>query len=253
MQTFPEDVREALQTFGPEQSECLSESPYESDNAHRWRWLKRLALQFVERDPKEPCMPASEAAPRDYTKCFAVSRAVFTEAALKAARHRFKSFPDPEALRKFLIEWGEKHKPSKPSDKDRRRRRLILTDQARRLLPTAKAGTGISNGPVKQLTELHVQIAKVLAQLPSAQPSHEELAGAANASLRTVRRAVPALRALHLLPQSHPPETKTMPKHVHGFQRVMTLIAKHADVPVKTLYRWERDYRALPRMKLHLP
>jgi hypothetical protein len=249
METFPEDVRKELETFRPEQSERPGESPDVNDKAHRWRWLKRLAMQFVERDPKEPPTPTTEAVRGDYAKCFAVSRTVFTDASLEDARRRFESFPDPEALRKFLIEWGEKHRPSQPFDKHRRRRSLILTDQTRRLLLTAKVGTAVSNGPFKQLTKLHVHIAMVLARCPSAQPSHEELARGAGASIRTVRRVVPALRALRLLPQSDPPQTTKWPRHVHGFQRVMALIAKHADVPVKTLYRWERDYRALQRKR----
>jgi hypothetical protein len=33
----------------------------------------------------------------------------------------------------------------------------------------------------------------------------------------------------------------------------MALIAEHAGVPVKTLYRWEQDYRALQRMKPRQP
>jgi hypothetical protein len=255
MGTFPKDVRKELETFRPEQSDRLSESPDVNDKAHKRRWLKQLAMQFVERDPKESHISTpSPEKPRDYARCFAISRAVFSEAALEGARRRFESFPSPEALRKFLIEWGEKHRPSKPSDKDRSRRSLSLTDQARRLLLTARVGTAVPNGPFKQLTKLHVHIAHTLASWPHAygQPSHQHLAFATGTSIRTVRRVVPALRALRLLPQSDPLETKTMPKtmprHVHGFRRVMALIAKHADdVPVKTLYRWERDYKALQK------
>jgi hypothetical protein len=229
MHTFPEDVREALEAFRPEPDE-----PPKPDELGQWfiRLLWRLSPITTVNSP-------------EYDKYLnPISRGAFTDASLEAAVRKFKfeSFPEPRQLQKFLVEWWKEHRPQRR----RRRRSLILTDQARRLLLTARAGTAIPNSPLKKLTKLHVRIAYALACRPSGQLSHEQLAHAADASVRTVRRALPALRALRLLPQRRrdPPQTKKMPKHVHGFERVMALIAEHAGVPVKTLYRWEQDLRA---------
>ena len=250
MQTFPEDVREAVEAFRPEQPSRPGESPDVSDNAHRWQWLKRLAMEFVGRDPKEPRIATT----RDLSKCFALSRAVFTDAALEAARRRFGSFPDPEELRNFLIEWGEKNRPLKRRDGDRRHSSLVLTDQERLRLRTAQVGTPVPNGPIKRLSPLHVRIAQCLASWETEPPTHQQLAKVTGASVRTVLRALLVLRALRLLAQEQRALSRIvmpeLPKQVRGFDRVMALIAAHASraehtrVAVKTLYRWEGDLRA---------
>ena len=57
---------------------------------------------------------------------------------------------------------------------------------------------------VKRPTQLHVAIAHVLAHwCSSAHPSHKQLAFAARASVRTVRHALSAFRALGLLDWTH--------------------------------------------------
>jgi hypothetical protein len=234
MQTFPEEVREELKTFRPE-----SDEPPEPNELRQWfiRLVWRLSPATAVKSP----------AYDKYLK--PINRRAFTDASLEAAvdNFKFEPFPEPTQLRKFLVDWWKEHRPPNR----RRRRSLILTDQARRLLLTAKAGTAIPNCPVKRLTALHVRIAHTLASWPHAygQPSHQQLACATDTDVRTVRRALPALQALGSLPQRRrdPPQTKKMPRHVHGFERVMALIARHAGVPVKTLYRWEQDYRALQR------
>jgi hypothetical protein len=235
MQTFPEDVREELGTFRPEPDEAPK--PDELS-----QWFIRLVWRLC---------PITTVNSPDYDKYLKpINRRAFTDASLEAAVRKFKfePFPEPRQLQKFVIEWWRKHRPQR-----RRHRSLTLTDEARRLLLTAKAGTAIPNGPVKRLTDLHVRIAHTLASWPHAygQPSHQHLACATDTNVRTVRRALPALQAHGSLPQRKrdPPQTKKMPRHVHGFERVMALIAKHAGVPVKTLYRWEQDLRALQRMK----
>ena len=88
----------------------------------------------------------------------------------------------------------------------RRQRNLNLVlspEERQQLVEGAEAAhrdrTTIPDGPVRQLTSLHVQIARILASWQSGQASHEQLAHAAGTSVRTVRRALPALRALGLL------------------------------------------------------
>jgi hypothetical protein len=140
-------------------------------------------------------------------------------------------------------------------DRDRRQRSLLhLTHQERRRLLAAKPGAEVDDGLAvnqrrkltRRLTHLHVRIAHTLARWPDGQPSHEQLAQAAGTSARTLRRALSALRKLGLLPGGRRGLVRTeVPKHAHGFQRIMAAIADHAGCSVPTLYRWEQDLRAL--------
>jgi hypothetical protein len=224
-QRLPDYVHPALKAIEAEQSWRLA-APSKPEVR---RWFARLGMQLR-------LVPPVEVAMRDYEKCFVLSRGVFTDASLEAAMRKFKVFPAPAALRKFLIDWGEEHKPSNLPDKDRRHRSLILTDTDRQRLLSAKAGKG--------LAKCHVRIAQSLASWPCGQPSHEQLATAAGTSVRTVRRALPALRALGLLPDGRWGLSRIeLPKHVWGFQDVMVTIAAIAGCSVKTLYRWEKDLR----------
>jgi hypothetical protein len=199
----------------------------------RW-WLYRLGMK---------CVPTTTVNLRDYKRCLAMKSGVFTDASLEAARLEFKDFPNPTALRKFLINWETEHDPPR-THKDPRHRSLLLTDEDRQRLRAAVVGCRVPNGPVKRLTQLHVRIAHDLASWQDGQPSHEKLARAVGANVRTVRRALPALRAIGLLPQGRRGLMRIeMPRHVHGFKQVMEAIAAHAGCSVKTLYRWEQDWR----------
>ena len=178
---------------------------------------------------------------RDYAKCFALSPSVFTDASLEAAVRKFEVFPAPAPLRKLLIDWGEEHQSRRGPDKYRRRSSLVLTDQERLHLRAAADAARCANGPIKHLTERHVRIVRVLA-LPYWQnkpPRHIELALASGTNIRTVRRALAALRTLGLLPGIGELSSLKLPENIPGFPSVMAVFAAHAGRSVKTLYRWE--------------
>jgi hypothetical protein len=253
---LPGYVRHALVHLKPKRSRYLSsrldESPKPYDPR---RWLIRLGMARA---------PITTVKLQDYDACVAVGPELFTDALLEAAVREFESFPGPAPLLKFLRDWRKKHPPStRPSQKRWHQRSLWLTDTERKHLVEAaetayRNGTVVPNGPVKRLTGVHVRIAQHLAGWEPEQskqptgrnrkrerPSHEKLAQAASTSVRTVRRALPALRALGALyDEWRGLSTIEKPAHVVGFQqKVMALIAEHAGVPVKTLYRWEGDLR----------
>jgi hypothetical protein len=244
-QRVPDYARPALEALRPErsryQSSRLVDVPKPDEPG---RWFLRLVTEFSSE------MTAEEVDLGNYAKCSVLSPSVFTDASLKAARRKFKVFPAPAPLRKFLIDWGEEHRSWELPDEDQRHRSLVLTNAERQHLLTAEAvwrnRIPIPDGPVKRLTRLHVRIAHILASWQRGEPPHEQLALAAGTSVRTVRRALPALRTLGLLPDGIRGLSRTeMPKRVSGFQSVMAVIAAHAGCSVKTLYRWEQDYRAL--------
>jgi hypothetical protein len=175
---------------------------------------------------------------KPYKRCFDLSLSLFNDASLEDAKREFEAFPPPTELRRFLIDWGKEHRPSNLPDKDRRHRSLILTDADRQRLLRAEAGKG--------LTQCRVRIARTLASWPHAygQPSHQHLACATGTSVRTVRRALPALRAIGLLPDGKGRLMRIkLSTQVRGFQQAMAAIAVHAGSSAKTLYRWEGDLR----------
>jgi hypothetical protein len=246
----PDYVRpalEALRSDRPRYQSSRLVEPSRPDDPRRW--LIRLGNRLV---------PTDEADLPNYDQYFSsldpgsLSPDVFTDAALEAAVLAFQALPDPPTLRAFLKDWWKKHGPSKLSEKleaarlkeERRQRRLVLTDDERQLLRTAKAGAPIPNSPTRRLTKFHVCIAKVLACWKCGIPSHEQLASAAKTSIRTVRRALPDLRALGLLPEGIRGGSKLeMPKRVWGFQKVMNVFASNTGRSEKTLYRWVKQYR----------
>jgi hypothetical protein len=220
-QRLPDYVRPALKAIEAAQSWRLAEPV--RPNIHRW--FARLVMWIP---------PDMTVDPRDYAKCFVLSRGVFTDASFEAAKRKFEAFPSPAQLLKFLIDWGEEHRPSNLPDKDRRHRRLILTGADRQRLLNAEAGKG--------LTQCHVRIAHTLASWPHAygQPSHQHLACATGTSCRTVRRALSALCAVGLLPEGRGLPVK-MPKQVPGLEPALAATAARAGCSVKTLYRWQRE------------
>jgi hypothetical protein len=222
-QDLPDYVHPALKAIEAKQSRRLG-PPYRPDMR---RWFARLVREFVL---------TTEVDLRDYKSCFDLSLGVFTDASFEAAKRKFKAFPAPGPLRKFLIDWGEEHRPSNLPDKDRRHQSLFLTDADRRRLLNAEVGKG--------LTERHVRIAHTLASRPCGQPSHEQVAKAACTSVRTVRRALPALRALGLLSEGRRNLLRIkLSKQVRGFQPALIAIAARAGCSTKTLYRWELETR----------
>jgi hypothetical protein len=74
------------------------------------------------------------------------------------------------------------------------------------------------------------------------QPSHEQLARATDTSVRTVPRALLALRAIGLLSDG---KERVMPikqpEQVRHIQRAMAAIAARAGCSVKTLYQWDQE------------
>ena len=224
--------------LSPPRAEALRPEP-DQPPYDRVRWFLRLVSGF---------RPTTEVALKDYDKCFVLSPGIFTDASLEATLRKFKVFPDPAPLRQFLIDWGEEHRSRGHPDKYRRKGSLNLTnEERRRLVEAAEAAhrdrTPIPDGPVKQLTNLHVHIAHILASWQGGQASHEQLALAAGTSVRTVRRALPALRAIGLLPGIRELSSPKPPKNVWGIKQVMDVIAAHTGRSVKTLYRWEREAR----------
>jgi hypothetical protein len=228
-QRLPDYVHPALKAIEAERAWRLAEP----DRPDKLRWLARLVREFVL---------TTEVALRDYERCFKLSVGIFTDASFEAVKRTFKAFPSPAELLKFLIDWGEEHRPSNLPNKDRRHshRRLILTDADRQRLLSVEAGN--------ELTKCHVRIAHTLASWPHAygQPSHQHLASATGTSVRTVPRALRALRAIGLLPDDKGRVMPIkLPEQVRDFQPAMAAIAAHAGRSVKTLYRWEQDLRAL--------